>query len=59
MNALEQLREKASKREAKLRRQTKEKEGEEKETWKMREENFRITGAISIELLTSRVPPMF
>jgi hypothetical protein len=32
MNALEQLREKASKREAKLRRQTKEKEGEEKET---------------------------
>jgi len=32
MNALEQLREKASKREEKLRRQTKEKEGEEKET---------------------------
>jgi hypothetical protein len=32
MNALEQLREKASKREAKLRRQIKEKEGEEKET---------------------------
>jgi len=31
MNALEQLREKASKREEKLRRQIEEKEGEEKE----------------------------
>ncbi len=59
MNALEQLKEEANKREAELGKQIEEKKGEEKEIQKVREEDFRITRAIYIELLTSRPPPMF
>ncbi len=54
MNALDQLRERASKREAKLKRQKEEKEGEERELQKVRKEAFRATSEIYIESLASR-----
>ncbi len=59
MNALNQLIEKASKRKAKLKRQREEKEGEERELQRVKEEAFKTIGAIYIEPLTSRSPPIF
>ncbi len=51
MNALDWLRERASKKEAELKRQKKEKEGKERKLQRVREEAFRTTGAIYIEHL--------
>ncbi len=59
MNALDQLKERANKREAKLRRQKEEKEGEERKLQKVRKEAFIVTSEIYIETLASRSPLVF
>ncbi len=59
MSALDQLRERASKREAKLRRGRGKKKTKEKELQKIKEEFFRTTKAIYITSLASKPPLEF
>jgi len=53
------LRERANKREAKLKREKEEKEAKEKELQRVREEAFRVIRAIYIEPFASRLPLVF
>jgi len=59
MNALDQLKMRVSKREAKLKRQKEEKEGEERGLQRVKKEAFRATVVIYIEPLALRPPPVF
>ncbi len=59
MNALDQLRERASKREENLIREREKKEAKEGELQRVKQEVFRATKAIYIEPRTSRSPPIF
>jgi hypothetical protein len=59
MNALDELRERANKREVELRRKREKKESKERKLQRVRKEVFRLTGALYIELLASRSPPTF
>jgi hypothetical protein len=58
MSALDQLRKRAGKREAKLKRKKK-KDVEERELQKVKEEAFEATETIYIKPLASRLPPIF
>jgi hypothetical protein len=59
MSALDQLRERANKREAKLRKQREKRKGEKRKLQRIKEEAFRTTGAICIEPFASRSPLVF
>jgi hypothetical protein len=59
MSALNQLKNRANKREEILRKQKKEKEGEERELQRVKKEDPRTTSVIYIEPLASRPPPIF
>jgi hypothetical protein len=59
MSVLDQLREKASKREVKLRRKKAKKEIEERELQKVRKEILRAIGTIYIESFASKPPLAF
>jgi hypothetical protein len=48
MSAFDQLKDRASKREVKLRRQREEKEGKERKLQKVRKEDFRTTGEFTL-----------
>jgi hypothetical protein len=59
MSALDQLKERAIKKEVELRRKRKEKKAKERESYRVKDEAFRVTKEIYIEPLASRPPPVF